>query len=340
MVPQISIIIPIYNVEKYIKRCIDSVINQTFRNIEIILVDDKSPDNCPQICDEYVQKDHRIRVIHKPKNEGLGMARNSGIQIAQGRYIAFIDSDDFIDYSMYQNLYNLAIQDNYDVVYSEFNTSFYPGFTIIKKKEQIYKNKNEIETLMIDMIGSEPSYPSDVKFQVSSCKALYSLEIIKKYQIQFHSERNYISEDLLFNLEFLSKANKAKYTPQKWYYYCLNNSSLSHSYKQQVWNKYLKIYLYLKSKESFFNNKKEFNLRLQRTLIFYTRGALTKEILLNPNKKESSINIRNILECKELKEVLGTYPGYLLPIKHKIFFYLIKFRIKPFISLLLRNHKK
>ena len=91
---KISIIVPIYNVEKYIRKCIESIINQTYRNIEIILVDDGSPDNCGKICDEYAKKDSRVKVIHK-KNGGLSDARNKGTEVATGEYIMYVDSDDY-----------------------------------------------------------------------------------------------------------------------------------------------------------------------------------------------------------------------------------------------------
>ena len=94
--PLISIIVPIYNVELYLRRCLDSVLNQTYTNLEIILVDDGSPDGCPQICDEYAAKDKRIAVIHK-ENGGLSDARNAGLDICKGKYISFIDSDDWVD---------------------------------------------------------------------------------------------------------------------------------------------------------------------------------------------------------------------------------------------------
>ena len=103
--PLVSVIIPVYNVENYLKRCIDSVVNQSLRNIEIILIDDGSLDSSSKICDEYKVLDERITVIHK-QNEGLGMARNTGIDIASGKYIAFVDSDDYIESNMYELLYN------------------------------------------------------------------------------------------------------------------------------------------------------------------------------------------------------------------------------------------
>ena len=110
----ISVIVPIYNVEKYLVRCIDSIISQTYKNIEIILVNDGSPDNCGSICDKYAQQDARIRVLHK-KNGGLSDARNCGVEVASGEYITFIDSDDFIAPNYIEYLYNLLIENDADI---------------------------------------------------------------------------------------------------------------------------------------------------------------------------------------------------------------------------------
>ena len=92
----ISVIVPIYNVEKYLRRCVDSILNQTYKNLEVVLVDDGSPDACPAICDEYAQKDKRIKVVHK-QNGGVSSARNTGLDFATGDYIAFVDRDDYIE---------------------------------------------------------------------------------------------------------------------------------------------------------------------------------------------------------------------------------------------------
>ncbi len=111
---KISIIVPIYKVEKYLRRCIDSIRAQTYTNLEILLIDDGSPDRCPQICDEYASKDSRVRVIHQV-NGGLSAARNTGINAATGKYIGFVDSDDYIDCSMYEKLLCSIIESNADV---------------------------------------------------------------------------------------------------------------------------------------------------------------------------------------------------------------------------------
>ena len=177
--PKVSIIIPIYNVEKYIDKCIESVINQTLDDIEIILIDDESPDNCPQMCDNYTAKDSRIKVIHK-KNEGLGFARNSGLNIATGEYVTFLDSDDFVDLYTYEHLYNIAIKEDDEALYYQFSrftneNNIKPSIPINEITE--YTNEN-IKELMLDIIASEPGAKVDHKILCSSCTAIYKMSII------------------------------------------------------------------------------------------------------------------------------------------------------------------
>lgn len=112
--PLISIIVPVYKVEPYLRRCLDSIVNQTYTNLEIILVDDGSPDNCPQICDEYAAKDNRIVVIHK-ENGGLSDARNAGLDICKGEYISFVDSDDWVDERYIEVMIDSAIKEDADI---------------------------------------------------------------------------------------------------------------------------------------------------------------------------------------------------------------------------------
>lgn len=116
MEPLISVIVPIYKVEPYLKKCVDSILTQTYKNLEIILVDDGSPDNCGAICDEYAAKDSRIRVIHKP-NGGLSDARNAGMKIMTGQYVAFVDSDDWIEPNMYSSLLGLITRFEADMAF-------------------------------------------------------------------------------------------------------------------------------------------------------------------------------------------------------------------------------
>ena len=112
---KISIIVPVYKVEKYLNECIESIINQTYKNLEIILVDDGSPDNCPMICDKYALDDLRIKVIHK-KNAGLMAAWISGLELATGEYIGFVDSDDFIELDMYEVMIKSLVENDADLI--------------------------------------------------------------------------------------------------------------------------------------------------------------------------------------------------------------------------------
>jgi glycosyltransferase involved in cell wall biosynthesis len=119
--PLVSIIVPIYKVEPYLRRCLDSIVNQTYTNLEIILVDDGSPDGCPQICDEYAAKDERIVVIHK-KNGGLSDARNAGLDICKGEYISFVDSDDWVEEQYVEILFDLLTKENADIAICSYNS--------------------------------------------------------------------------------------------------------------------------------------------------------------------------------------------------------------------------
>ena len=108
-----SVVVPIYNVEKYLNKCVESILNQTYKDFELILVDDGSPDHCPEICDEYAERDARVRVIHK-ENEGLVAARNTGIKEAKGEYICYVDGDDWIANNLLETVWKKALK-NYDV---------------------------------------------------------------------------------------------------------------------------------------------------------------------------------------------------------------------------------
>ena len=133
---KISIIVPIYKVQDYLDECIESIINQTYSNIEVILVDDGSPDRCPQMCDEWAKRDSRIRVIHK-KNGGLSSARNAGLDVANGEYISFVDSDDFICSDALQNLYDRIKDDKSIGITSGLVYRYQDGFTSNFKDEYV-----------------------------------------------------------------------------------------------------------------------------------------------------------------------------------------------------------
>ena len=155
----VTVVVPVYNVEKYLDRCVNSIVNQTYRNLEIILVDDGSPDNCPAMCDEWAKKDSRIRVIHK-QNEGQGVARNVGIENATGDYIYFMDSDDYIDLTTIEKACDLAKQHNADVVCFGLLCVNSSGEIVSRgvpnTAKLIYEGESVYSTFLLELYGKNP----------------------------------------------------------------------------------------------------------------------------------------------------------------------------------------
>lgn len=341
MIPKVSIIIPIYNVEQYIHRCIDSIINQTLQDIEIILVDDKSPDKCPLICDNYAKKDKRIIVIHKNKNEGLGMARNSGIKVATGEFIAFVDSDDFVDQNMYEDLYHHAKAKKCDTVFCSLTflkNNHKINFKEVEE-ETIYEAEN-IHHFLLDMVGPLPSYKSDVKYMVSVCKAIYSRKIICQQQLLFSSEKVAASEDMLFQIDYIHKAQKICFLPKYYYFYIQNNNSISHTYTNEKIHKLRLFLTEITKKLSLLYSEKEYKIRVYRKYLHYLRIILQIHININHNFLKCLKAIQNECSNKFYQSFLNEYPYKQLPLKHRIFFIAVKYRLSFILWIILKLNSK
>jgi len=213
---KISVIVPIYNVEKYLPKCIESIIKQTYTNLEIILVDDGSPDNCGKICDEYAERDKRIRVIHK-ENGGVSSARNCGIDNANGRYVTFIDADDIVEKDYIEYLYK-GFEKDIDLVYTSFNLVDYKSNKIIENSEIYYENECTINI-------NEEYNIEGVNKHYSALGALYKKE--KLDGLYFDTDL-FVGEDVLFYLRYIKKCKKIKYLPEKKYNYIIYPSSACH----------------------------------------------------------------------------------------------------------------
>lgn len=207
--PKISVIIPVYKVEPYLRQCLDSVVNQTYRNLEILLVDDGSPDNCGAICDEYAQNDERIIVIHK-ENGGLSAARNDGIERATGEWITFVDSDDWCEKDYYEQLLASIRSQNVDVFCAGGNYSEHDAETEIVltiKKDILYCQKKEMDGLMAKVLTPFYGELDGIGNGTlgSPWDKMYSREFIEKYHLQFDVSSK-AWEDLWFNFQVFDKA--------------------------------------------------------------------------------------------------------------------------------------
>lgn len=217
-IPIISIIVPVYNVEKFLNTCICSIINQTFSNFELLLIDDGSPDNCPKICEEWKKKDIRIKVFHK-LNGGLSDARNYGVKYAKGKYITFIDSDDYVSTFYLENLYNLLVSNNADIACAKHMT-----FT---ENDQISNTMLSDNSLVIDYQTACKELFTTKKLTTMAWGKLYAKYIINMIEFPVgknHEDTATICKYLYFSSKY---KNRIVITQNELYYYRQNNSSIT-----------------------------------------------------------------------------------------------------------------
>lgn len=220
---KITIIIPVYKAEKYLERCVKSVIHQTYKNLEIILVDDGSPDRCGEICEDFAQKDNRIVAIHK-KNAGLCAARNSGMQIMTGSYFYFVDADDYIDNKTIQILQERAQKTNADVIVSNMKVLKYEH-----QEQRVFEYRKTTLTKE-DMLATQDRYEYFYSpgYGNTAWNKLYKTQFIRSLQLTF-DENVHISEDYLFNIKCFVHFPKIELVNEYTYYYCNYASTITKS---------------------------------------------------------------------------------------------------------------
>ena len=219
MQPLISVIIPVYNVEEYLPRCVDSILAQTYQNMEIILVDDGSPDNCPAICDRYARKDSRIVALHKT-NGGPSSARNMGLDHAHGKFISFVDSDDYVSPLFLERLYQRISSDKTDIAVCEFQEVGDPALFSTSKGAIPFEGVIDAETFMRwELSGC-------YMFCIIACNKLYRAELWEqlRYPLGKYSEDNFA-----FN-EYIQIIQRVSVMKEPLYYYLQRSNSLIHDY--------------------------------------------------------------------------------------------------------------
>ncbi len=338
MIPKVSIIVPVYHVEKYLNRCVESLVNQTLKDIEIILVDDKSPDKSPQMCDEWAKKDPRIKVIHKEQNEGLGMACNTGLDFVSGEYVAFCDSDDWVDEDMYETMLRSAKENQADMVFSglrRVNSNGKPiGFLAHRQTEEIYQGRNQINVLACDMIASAPKVHIERTIQMSAKVVLYSIDVIEKNKIRFVSERDVMSEDLHFNLSVLAHSDQVIVLPDFFYNYRCNPDSITGVVNMKKFEKIKILYSYTLTECEMFGLGEEGIRRTQRMVIGYVRNFIRHLIKSECTSNQKHEVIKEIAKDKLIKELWNNYPTYEMPLIHRLFFWALYHQQQLLISLM------
>lgn len=244
MESKVSIIVPIYKVEKYLERCVKSILNQSYENIEVILVDDGSPDNCPQMCDAYAKQYANVQVIHK-ENGGLSSARLAGFDVAQGEYILFVDSDDYIDGQMVEKLVFAIEKQNADLAICAYSTDC-EGIIQVNKlpypQRSITEREDIVSDYILPLIGRSRR---GIKLPGFLWIRLFRRSMI--HREFFVSERKCFLEDHVFNLYYADSMQSIAIVNEPLYYYCVNRQSLSNCYRKGKFQMYTNLYQFFVS---------------------------------------------------------------------------------------------
>jgi glycosyltransferase involved in cell wall biosynthesis len=303
----VSVIIPVYKVEEFIHECIDSVINQTYENLEIILVDDSSPDKCPQICDDYAKKDSRIKVIHKT-HSGISNTRNAGLKISKGEYVYFLDSDDFIDKDAIESLLYQAQYYSADFVFFNLkrirNTKKLGHLSNNFTRKELYSNPLKgIEMLDKLLIYNE--------YNAAVSMIFIRKRLLIKNKISFYP--GIIHEDELFTFKLFFYSNTVVYLPEPLYNRRLRENSIMTSPigKHNVISMFIVVdeminsYLFEAKSD---NDKKVIRIHINKILIslksrYYQLPIKDRLILYNKVKElQSKLDANNYLNSLEVRE--------------------------------------
>ena len=330
----ISIIVPVYNVEQYLEECIVSLVNQTYKNIEIIIINDGSTDLSGELCEKFAKYDERIKVIHK-KNAGLGLARNTGLEYVNGKYVTFMDSDDFADSDLIEKLYTSIISNDADTCIGGFKRVNDDKNILY---EEIYENTTYdrdgvVNNLLIRMLGSCPEKSDAIRMSVWN--VLFSVEIIRNNNLKFCSERKFISEDLMFDIDYYLYSNKVNVINSNSYNYRVNSNSLTMKYRSDKFIKCKFMYNEVYDKIKKYSLGTKAVLRLQRQYFVNIRTCISQENtkISKLSYNEAIKNINRICNDAQLQTIIKTYPKKKIGIKQRVFLGLIQLRMSRILYL-------
>jgi len=318
---KLSVIVPVYNTGKYLPKCLDSILNQSLKDIEIIVVNDESPDNSVEIIEKYRKKYKDKIVFIDKKNGGQGSARNVGIKKARGEYIGFVDSDDFIEPTMYEEMYNTAIKNNSDIVICNLSDYYEKS----NNKKDVFLNLNNNPSINEAIIKSVPSVVNKI----------YRKELLQESNIVFDETIWY--EDLPYSMQIIVNAKKISFVEKPFYNYFHRNISTMHNKNIEKNLDILKAYdiliNYLKKEKKYDNYKEEFDFILLKEIYLST----INRVLRTNNKRSEKLKIIKEIR-KYYKEHNGRKTKYfsILSKSYKISYYLIKLRLYSILSFLFK----
>lgn len=335
---KISVIVPVYKAEKYLKRCVDSIRQQAYTNLEIILVDDGSPDQCPALCDEFALLDERIKVIHK-QNEGVAAARNTGLDMAEGEYLTFVDSDDYIEPVMYSEMMEQAEKFSCDLVMCDCLKEFSDCSEVYTHEIRPgYYGKKELQTEYYShlLMKENVEYPPTI----SNCLLLFKRKLLNRStdgkELRYVSGIRF-SEDLLFGAQLMRQADSFFYMKGRaFYHYYMNPCSATHTYAPDKWDNYCRLHREIRNcflGDTAFDFKRQVDL----CLLFFLYNAIgdirgTETIPQREKKKK----ILDILNDRKVKSVFRRIHVLKLPISWKLKVITLCYKYRIGIQLLIK----
>ena len=348
--PLVSIIVPVYNVEKYLDKCVQSLKSQTLKEIEIILVDDGSPDTCPEMCDEYAKIDSRIKVIHK-KNGGLSSARNAGLELISGEYYMFVDSDDWLDLETCEYAYKYANDYHADCLMFSYTKEFenqsitnhiFDKEFLVYDKEQIIKH---FHRRLFGLIDEELKKPQDADLIVSACMQLFKSNKFKS--IRFVDTQKIGTEDCWYQILLYEACEKFLYLDKPFYHYLrTNDGSLTTKYNPNLFTRWQKMFDYMQSYIFEHNKGQEYQKALNNRIALSILGAGLNQTHSDDNLIKGSNSLKRMLNTERYSVALSQLDTYNMPVSWKMFFFLAKHKLTMLLFAMLktieylRTHKK
>lgn len=317
---KISIVIPCYNVEEYISQCLDSVVNQTYENIEIICINDGSTDNTLTILKNFVQRDHRMILLDQT-NKGLSLARNVGLEKCTGDFVMFLDSDDYLSLQTLSEV--SAYLNKRELICFSYNRVYNDDINPRKLNLHGEYNADYIQRRMVGLCNEELSDPSQMDSLVTVCMKLYVADIIKKNNILFTDTSLIGTEDLLFNLQYLEFAKNVEVIDLPFYFYRKTNaSSLTSIYKENLFEKWKVLYSIID--EIIKCKNIEFKLALENRICLSIIGLGLNETFSGKSNTAKKQQLLKILSDPLYEQAYSTLSLKNFPLHWKLFFYFAK----------------
>lgn len=322
--PLVTVVVPVYNVEKYLDPCVGSVVRQTYRNLEIILVDDGSTDSCHAKCDDWTARDSRVKVIHK-QNQGLGMARNSGLEMAKGKYVCFFDSDDFIDDDVVECAVGAAMRDRADIVLFGMRSVSTDGTVVLSEMvphcpKELYTGVEVREKVLPFLIGPDINTGEDWGLMASACGCLIDNPMLSACGFRFASERDIISEDVYSLLGLYRYVQRVSVIGRAFYNYRVNDASLTRTYNPQRLERIAHFYRASRELANECGYSEEVIERLAVPYLNFVIAALKQLAAADEPRRKKIAQVNKLSSSEDFRRAYSMVKGAKIGLKKKLLF--------------------